>query len=214
MKIDKKLNLIIPISDGTIQTEIDGKLVEQENIIAWVHSTPISKETFERYYLVISKTFSLIHSQGLNAITGPRVAALALKEVANSLPPKDDGAETFWDGPSGVQVGLMAEIGRLTNVFIFGQGEGWIQVPFSEAKSKGYLTGDDCSEVENALVFFTVASSMYPKKHLDSILKVSTGIWGGQVSLLGCMEFKNSLPTSTTAGSIGVKTVGDLSVIA
>ena len=68
MKIDKKLNLVIPIEtdDGTL----------------YVHSMPIRREIFDTYFLVLSKTFAAIHGEGLGEIAGPRVAALILKKIA------------------------------------------------------------------------------------------------------------------------------------
>ena len=56
MKINRALNLVIPI--------------DSEKGQLFVHSTPISREIFEQYFLVISKTFAAIFSEGLGAIAG------------------------------------------------------------------------------------------------------------------------------------------------
>ena len=60
MRLDNKLNLITEI-------ETDDKAT------IFVHSTPISRDVFEKYFLVISKTFASIISEGLSFISGPRV---------------------------------------------------------------------------------------------------------------------------------------------
>ena len=55
MKIDKKLNLIVPVYGD-----------DEKTIRCYVHSTPISRETFERYFLIIGQTF------GADLLPGPR----------------------------------------------------------------------------------------------------------------------------------------------
>ena len=62
MHINRKLNLVIPIERA------DGSQI-------FTHSTPISAEVFDKYFLVIAKTFSAIYSEGLGPLGGPRVAA-------------------------------------------------------------------------------------------------------------------------------------------
>lgn len=93
MKIDKRMNLVIPIErdDGPI----------------YVHSTPISQATFEQNFVAISRTFSRIYNEGLGVMAGPRIAALMLRQVA-----ADTGADVS---------GLMNEINRLTNVIVGGE---------------------------------------------------------------------------------------------
>ena len=71
MKINKAMNIVVPV-------DIDG-------VECFVHSTPISFEVFEKYFLVISKTFSEIYSQGLSHVAAPRVASLLLKKCAKDL---------------------------------------------------------------------------------------------------------------------------------
>src|SRR3954465_11092498 len=94
LRIDKRLNLVIPIetSIGTV----------------FVHSCPIRREIFEKYFLIISKTFAAIYSEGLNVIAGPRVALMMLKQIAINA--------NAWEGNDGVESGLLNEIRRITNV--------------------------------------------------------------------------------------------------
>ena len=82
MRLDDNLNLVIPLERG--RHEI------------YVHVSPLSREVFEAHWLVIGKTFATINAEGLSIIAGPRLAGLALKNVAQNM--------KVWDGPE--------EIGR------------------------------------------------------------------------------------------------------
>lgn len=188
MRIDRKLNLVIPILDA------DGK-----KTVAYVHSTPISSEVFDTYFLPIAKTFSAIYSEGLGIVAGPRIADKMLRKVSTDL--------GVWDGPAGVQAGLVAEIHRLTNVIAVGK-KGWETVPFDEAKERGILHADDAAEVNAALTFFTVISVMQKKAELPRVLGGAMKLWGSQIESLSCTEFMNSLRTSTAAENTGVTVAG------
>lgn len=174
MILNQKLNLVIP--------------VEQSNgTTAYVHSVPISREVFERYHLVIAKTFARIFAMGLGEVAGPRVAALVMKSVAEEL--------GQWDGPTGVEKGLIAEVRRLTNVIAPGG-----PIPMQEAVDKKFFTPDDQSEVENAIAFFTVACSMLRRAQLAVAQDGLVQLWGGLTTSLNCTEFAASLLTSTGTG--------------
>jgi hypothetical protein len=181
VKINPKLNLVIPV-------ETDGGLL-------YVHAVPISNEVFERYYLVISKAFSAIHREGLGDVAGPRVAKMVLLDVAARLGTLED-----------VQQGLIAEINRLANVLVLGSG-GWSPIPLHDAMRDGFLSAEDISEVENALAFFTVLSSMHKRKILDSILDGAASLWGALIVSSSCMEFAASLETSTETEPLAEKVI-------
>ena len=68
MEINRKLNLVVPI--------------ERESGEVYVHSMPIGRQVFERYFLVISKAFASIFQEGLNFYSGPRIAAMMIRQVA------------------------------------------------------------------------------------------------------------------------------------
>ena len=88
MRVDKKLNVVIPLPrDG------EGTL--------YVHATPISREAFETYFLPISVAFSRIWSEGLSVMSGPRVALKMLKKVSEE--------RKIWEGPEGVQAGFVTQ---------------------------------------------------------------------------------------------------------
>jgi hypothetical protein len=189
MRINKALNLVIPVDRD------DGSTI-------YVHATPIEPEVFDRYFLVISKTFAAIYSEGLGPIAGPRVAAKLLKKVAI-----DAGQ---WDGPEGVEVGLVNEIHRLANVLV-PSPNGWQTVPYHDAYSQKLIDAEDLSEISNALAFFTVAFSMHRREERRSILEGASKIWGSQITSSNCSEFASSLPKLTaTANSGGTAAVSSV----
>jgi hypothetical protein len=181
MRINKSLNIVIPVD-----YEKGGQI--------FVHSTPISREIFEQYFLVVSKTFANIFSQGLGAISGPRVAYLMLKQTATEM--------GIWNGETGVQAGLVNEIIRLSNVLIPDK-KGWKQLPLHTAVTKGFIDSETLAEIEGELVFFTCVSLMNKKNQVEGIMETVSGLWGSQTTSLGFTEFLNSLTTSTEEGNTG-----------
>lgn len=185
MRIDKKLNLIIPITD------------ENDNTVAYVHSTPISSDVFDTYFLPIAKAFSSIYSEGLGFAGGPRIADKMLRKVSQEL--------GVWEGPTGVQNGLIAEIHRLTNVLAVGKN-GWEMLPYHVAK-KTVLNADDAAEIDAALVFFGLGSVMFRRAQVADLVGGAMKLWGAQIESLSCTEYMNSLRTSTAGASSGVMAV-------
>jgi hypothetical protein len=122
--------------------------------------------------------------------------------VADRLLRKVSKEMGVWDGPAGVERGLMAEIHRLTNVLMPGRG-GWETVPIHEAKERGFLDSSEASEVDACIVFFTLMSVMHKKTDLKEVLDGAMSLWGAQIELLNCTEYTNFLKTSTTAASSG-----------
>jgi hypothetical protein len=163
MKIDKRLNFVIPIerSDGST---------------AYVHAEPIREEVFDAHFMIIGQAFAEMYSSGLGLFAGPRVAAKLLKKIAI--------AAEKWDGEDGVERNLFGEMRRLSHFIAPGVNGGWSPVPLDEAAAKGLISAEDVSEVENALAFFTVASSMHKRSELPVILAVVSRIWGAQTSSL------------------------------
>src|SRR6266566_2751167 len=101
MQISRNLNLIAPL--------------DTERGTVYIHSTPISRAIFEKYYKVLSKTYSALYTDGYAhaAISGPRIAAMLLKDTALATPNghlgSDGRALDSWVGPDGVEHGLMSE---------------------------------------------------------------------------------------------------------
>lgn len=189
MKINKPLNFVIPIYDSEDTIDAKGNKIYAVPS-CWVHSTPIRQETFERWHLLLSKVFSSIYGEGLDYRVGPRVASLRLREIAEGM--------KIWDGPDGAEVGLVAEIRRLTNVIYPNKLD---VVPWQMAVAS--IDPSDVSEVENAITFFTLASHIHRKHELRIILEGAAGIWSAQITSLTCTEFSISSRTSTEAGNSG-----------
>lgn len=179
MRINKALNLIIPITSENGET-------------MYVHSTPISRDVFEQFYLVIAKSFANIFSQGLGAIAGPRIAYLMLKKTSEDL--------GEWDL---VERGFINEIIRLSNVAFVGDN-GWETLPLNTALEHKKIDKETFDDIEGELVFFTLVSLMNKKNQIQAIMDTVNGLWGSKVKSLDFTEFTNSLQTSTTEESIGV----------
>jgi hypothetical protein len=180
VKIDKKLNLVMPVEAGEI------------------HSTPISYAVFEKYFLPISRAFARVYGEGLGTLAGPRVAYLMLKQVAME--------DNMWEGSEGVENGLMNEIYRLSNLVRPSKTQpGWECYPLYEAMHQGLLDDEERAEVNNALVFFTLVSSMHKKTELPVVLRTMTKFWGGQTTSLDSTAYAASLLISTQKESTGEK---------
>ncbi|TKI02741.1 hypothetical protein [Martelella alba] len=181
MKIDRALNLVIPITDG------EGKPV-------YVHSMPIGREVYERYFLTLSKTFAGIYAEGLNVLSGPKVASLMLKQTAMKI--------GDWDGDEGVGNGLMGEIHRLTNV-IAPTKSGWKSVPLEAALAQKLISDDDYYDIEGQIVFFICVSAVHRKTLILPTLESMSSLWDVQITSSNCTEFASSLPTLTPAANTG-----------
>jgi hypothetical protein len=159
----------------------------------YIHSTPIGREVFEDNFLVISRAFTAVYTNGLGPVTGPRVAALLLKQEATTL--------GVWER---TQQSLMAEIYRLTTAIV-PTDNGWESIPFDIAKKRGIIDADIASEVENSLVYFTCASSIHLRAELTVALEGLRTLWGAQTTSSNSTEYMNSLRISTQEESTGEK---------
>ena len=167
--LNRKLNIVVT--------------VETEKGPVHIHSVPIGRNVFEDNYLVISKAFTQVYSHGLGPVTGPRVAALLLRDEAKRL--------DVWER---TQQSLMNEIYRLTNV-IAPTDNGWEQFPFIVAKQRGILDEDAAAEVENCIVYFTCASSVHLRAELAVAMEGLNTLWGAQTTSLNVTDYLRSLPT-------------------
>lgn len=184
MKINRQLNLVVPI--------------ERESQTYRVFSSPISLEVFQTYFRVISKTFARFALDNIGFVSGPRVAAMMLRDVARTTPRSDDVTANWLDGPDGVELGLMAEIRRLTNVIMPGES-GWQVVPFEDAIRRKVFDADEISEVEGAICFFSVNFAVHRRSTAEAIIGAACGMWGMETTLSTLSEYKNSLTTLTQA---------------
>jgi hypothetical protein len=184
MKIDEQLNLVIPIDRE------DGSTI-------YVHASPISREVFERYWLVLSKAFAQMYTEGLGPTVGPRIAALMLRTVAQEL--------NQWDGPLGVERGVMAEIRRLANVAAPGSNgtSGWQIYPLDDLIKKQVIDGEDASQIENILVFFTLVWRLHLPKDRRIILDGGARMWSASTTSDSLSTFVGSLATSNATDNSG-----------
>lgn len=179
--INKKLNLVLPV-----ETEA-GKI--------WVHSVPLSREVFESNYLLLTKTLANMYANGIGPAFGPRIARLALKDVAKEMNEEED-----------ISVPLLNEIHRLTNFLMPStNGSGWQTVPMSEVIQKKLIDEQIISEVENAIIYFIVASAVHLKSELQMALQGLKTNWKAQTISSTVTEFGSSLTTSTPPENIGEK---------
>ena len=194
MRLDRKLNLVIPIDrdDGTT---------------LYTFSSPLRREVWEQYHMVISKTFTRIYAENLSFMGGPRNAALMLKDMAKNTA-RPDRSGDWWEGQDGVERGLRPEMRRLTTVMVpRAEGGGWEQVQYDDAIARDMLTEDEASEVEGAVAFFTVNSAMHKAAALKGIMAAAAGMWGMQVTSSPFSEWRNSLTTSTADDDITQKVI-------
>ncbi len=188
--LDRRLNLVIPVDTdaGTVH----------------VHSMPLHKDVFDRYFLVMSKAFALIFKEGLSVIAGPRVAARLIRAAAEQLGVWEDGEAPDGTVILGVKNGLMQEIWRLSNVLAPTEAGGWAPMPLADAVKRQIIDEDDADEVEGVICFFILISAMHKRRdvgaHLDSLQ-----LWQARPTSLTLTEYLNSLPTSTTEDDITSK---------
>ena len=132
-------------------------------------------------------------SEGIGPITGPSVAALLLQQEANII----------GEGEA-ISKMLMPEIKRLTNVMVAGKDQ---IIPYGVVEQRNILDEDQRSEVENLLVFFTLASWIRLPEGLSNGLGLEglRQLWKAQTTSLELMAYMSSLKTSTKDASIGEK---------
>jgi len=185
IRIDKKLNLTFSVDSG------DGQI--------FVHAAPLSADVFRRYYRIIAKAYSQIWGEGLRYVwtAGWRTAALTIEDIAKQ--------DNVWDGPDGVENGLINEMIRLTNVFVAGDN-GWEMLPLDTALKQGRIDEEAGDLTRNAIVFFILASSIEAKKTLEQTFRPLLKVWDGQLTSSRAMEFQSSLPISTATDSSSAKT--------
>jgi hypothetical protein len=177
-KLNRKLNIVLK-TEG-----INGNTI-------YIHSMPIGISVFKDNYLVISRTFTGIYTNGLGPVTGPKVAKYMLLDQANQLDLKEHTERS-----------LLLEIRRLTNALILG-ANGWETVPYSELVKRGMLDEESAEEAENILVYFMCASSVRLRTELDLTFNGLQLLWDAQTTSLNVTEFMRSLPTSTPAENTG-----------
>lgn len=180
MKITRDLKIVIPL-----ETEKSGR--------CYVYSLPLSRQLFEQYVIELGETYSACfggYDPKHIAMTAPQLAFPILKSVATRL--------GTWEGPSGVQNGLINELSRLTTV-AHATSDGWQQVPLHTALTRGVIDEDEHSEVLSSLCFFLLASRVGPKTLMDHSLMAAGSPRDWAHTSSDFTTYLASLPTSTPA---------------
>lgn len=187
--INRSLNLVVPLERG------DGTKI-------YVHSAPIGMEVFERYHLVLAKTFSSFAENGVMVTSAPSIAHMVMKGIAQNTG-RAPGLN-WWDGPDGVggEGGLLAEIVRLSNV-LGPSGDGWASTPLQMAFDSGRIDAEEKAEVLSLLVFFTVASRVPPRADRERLVRGMAAIYELEPTSLNATDFGSSLRTRTIAENTG-----------
>jgi hypothetical protein len=182
--INRKLNLVLPI-------ELD------EHRKIYFHSMPISLEVFDANFWLLTQTLSSLYAHGIGPSMSPRIALRAMRDTAKEINTETD-----------ISLNLINEIYRLTNVIMPNtNGGGWVVLPYIEVKNKKIVDDQILSEVENAIVYFIVASALHLRSELEMAYQGLIGIWKAETTSLSPMEYMRSLPTLTQIDNIGPKPV-------
>lgn len=184
MKIDRNLNLVIPV-----QSEKSGTI--------YAHSVPISRDIFEQFYLELGKVFSQCFdsiNESHLVLSAPQLAYPALKSLAKKA--------GNWDNQGGVKFGLVNEIIRLTNVII-STDQGWQTIPFDSAVKREMIDEDEEAEILSSVIFFTAISKVAPKDLKNSFLAMAGSLRNWELLSLDSSAYRNSLPMLTKGESTG-----------
>jgi len=188
VKIAKNLNFIVPIYGD-----------DNKKVVAHAHSTPLSEDVVDKYFLILAQTFSQIFSLGLGAGGGPGVAAKLLKSIAIKQETWDDEGDL-----PGIEKGLMEEIRRLTSVIALTE-KGWQPLPLQVAVDRDFLSERDKREVENAIVFFIAVSATLGRAQAQDMMETASVLWNARLSLLNSTEYAAFLQKSTAIANSGEK---------
>jgi hypothetical protein len=192
VKINRRLHLVIPIySDEEGSTEVT----------AQVHSTPLAEESVDRWHKLLGQTYAAIFQEGLAFAAGPGHAARMLKDIAI----KTDIWFDRPDGTPGAERGLMEEIRRLTNVAVLNKDDKWEAVPLHVAVTRGVISAEDKTEVENAIVFFIAACATLPRAHRAGVVRPGAVLFGALLTSLPFTEWMSSSKTLTETVNFGEK---------
>lgn len=184
MRIDEKLNLVVPVRG------------DDEEPRCFAFHVPISREVFETHF----RALSLMHAEIVGRDSsymgaGIRCASLIFRDISAS--------EAAKRGPQGADrsAALLGEIKRLTTI-LAPQDRHWETMPVDVAISAGQLSADEWSEVESALVFFTGAYWMASASKRNDLTLAIASMIGSSTTLLQPLAFADGLPASKMAPRI------------
>jgi hypothetical protein len=161
----------------------------------YFHSNPISIEVFDANFWLLTQTLSSLYAHGIGPSMSPRIALRALRDAAKQI-----------DDTQDISQNLVNEIYRLTSVIMPGtNGGGWVNLPYYEVKSKKLVDEQILVEVENAIVYFIVASALHLRSELEMAYQGLIGIWKAETTSLSATDYMRSLPTLIQTANTGEK---------
>ena len=175
--ITGEFNLAIPV-------------LENDTHVLWIHSRPVSKDIFKKYYLPLSKAFSQLHAEGINVLAGPKVATYLLEDIGDQL-----GQGTL------IREGFINEIRRITTCCIF-TGTKWETIPLEVAAKKNKLADDIIEEAVAAAIFFTLNWHGLPRQARQMMIKMAADLHNWQLTSLPATAWADSLPIPIPEESI------------
>ena len=146
-----------------------------------------SSDLFRKYNKPLAMAFADL-TVGEQWRFAPTVAAMRLQQISEDL--------GIWDKGPNVSIGFMAEVRRLTNVFVLG-ANGWETMPLDVAQSRDFFSEDDWEEAVNRIVFFTLGYRMLPRSDREGMLSAALNGWGGRCLPSTATEYRDSLPKPT-----------------
>lgn len=188
MHLDEHLNLVLPLYRDD---------AEDSDPYAWVYSTPIAADMFDRYFKVLSLTMSELPRIGGSI----RAAVNCLKDAAQQLAGKE--ADRMVEP-------LLAEIKRLSEVAL-ATPAGWDRMPLDDAERAGHITDGDMREVMSSIVFFSAAWHTFARRtrrefleaafsRLQIIASEPSVFFAGLPPLMKAVTGSPAQPVQTTAG--------------
>jgi hypothetical protein len=189
VKINDALNLVIPIT-GDIKA----------------YHSPISADVFEANYRLLSAAKSAMTSKGIHYVmdTGPRIAALILKDEAIK-DAEDRGDVDARNKPSeAAYTSLMMELRRLTTI-LAPTPQGFDFLPVDNAIQQGFIDAEDWKEAESAISFFTCHYAMAKRASRTAIANATASVLQGSMTSLSLTEYSASLRESMQATNTPVQ---------
>lgn len=189
--LDKNLNLVKELDNGL-----------------HLHHTLISYAAYKSNYKLINQVATALIQQRL-AMQATTISAFVLNDVAGydmdltRLLPRDVNSISDDSDINKNQlekdIAFIGEIKRLTNIITSKSGN-WEHIPLTDALKENIIDEEQYDEVMSAVIFFTVANYVrqtLEKMGISPIQLLRAYDW--QPSLLGCVDYLQSLPKLTQA---------------
>lgn len=191
MKIDDKLNLVLPLREN------------DDGVESYVYHTPISKEVFERNYKALAAVKAELAGKNIQyqMATGPQIAALTLRDEYRANAIAQGRVDDEGNPDESELKAFFAELARLTMVLV-PTPSGWEKMPVDAAIRAGHVDEDEWSEVESAIVFFTSHYWLTKKVNRRKMADASASLLSGFVTSLPVSECHDFLPKLTNTETL------------